>query len=518
MPRLLHRLPFLLGLTILAFLFAFALPAGIDGSSVAFAEEEDADDEDGEDEEKREKGSNLGEAGVPFLEQVNRAIEKGTIWLKNKPVFFPLRKGDAAHWGLIKGSKLYGGGTGPAYRHPAGPTALALYTLLKCGVSPKDPVIVKGFNWLKQVHKITPKYDGVEGQGFEWAHIEAVSSYELSVMILAYTAKYDTYKKTSASRAASRKKKKKLKIRDREEREFVIAMVEALVERRGMPEEAPTPEGSRGWRYNMPIVKKSGGNRNWTRGKHRSPPHANQDLSSTQLACLALFSAHRFGFKVDMKIWQQIIEFTLEHQEPDGPEHERHDPVYKDGKYAKPMDKARGFMYIKGSSDGSEGVATGSMSACGITNLLIAREVLEKDSKGKKLLKKNPGLLKKIENGIWDGLAWLDRNWSPFTNKNSKYGYHIYYLYALERAMDILNKKLCGTHLWYEEGAKAILGRQKAHMLEVKIKKNTELRETVYWMTKSTHEPKDVLDTCFALLFLKRATKGLVPGGVVTGQ
>ena len=55
-------------------------------------------------------------------------------------------------------------------------------------------------------------------------------------------------------------------------------------------------------------------------------------------------------------------------------------------------------------------------------------------------------------------------------------------------------------------------------MLEVKIKRNTELRESVFWMTGATHEPKDVLDTCFALLFLKRATRGMVPGGVVTGS
>ena len=513
MPRPPLRVTFVLGLSVLAFLFAVTLPTGIGTIAPAHAEEDDGAGE-GEDEPK---GDDFGEADVPFREQVNQAIEKGTIWLKHKPDLFEIRSGQVAHWGLVKGSQIYGGGTGPQYRHPAGPTALALYTLLKCGVDPKDPVIEKGFRWLKDVHKITPKWDGVDGNGFEWAHIEAVSSYELSVMILAYTAKYDQYKKTSKSRAVA--KKKKLKIRNKEDREFVIAMVEALAARRGQPEESPTAEGSRGWRYNMPVVKKTSRTRNWTRGAHRSPPHANQDLSSTQLAVLALFSAHRFGFKVpDMNLWKDVVTFTLDHQEPDGPEHERHDPVYKDGKYAKPKDKARGFVYIKGSTDGSEGIATGSMTACGVTNLLIAREVLENDSKGKKILKKNPGLMKKIEVGIWDGLAWLDRNWSPFTNKFSKYGYHIYYLYSLERAMDILGKRLVGTHLWYEEGAKAILGRQKAHMMEVKIKRNTELRETVYWMTGATHEPKNVLDTCFALLFLKRATKGLVPGGVVTGE
>ena len=41
----------------------------------------------------------------------------------------------------------------------------------------------------------------------------ASSSYELSVMILALTAKYDAFKKTSASRVA--KRRGKLRIKDR---------------------------------------------------------------------------------------------------------------------------------------------------------------------------------------------------------------------------------------------------------------------------------------------------------------
>lgn len=511
MIRRLAHLPTLLGFVLFALLLAVALPTGAEPTFV-YAEE---DGDRPEDDTEKEKGADLGEAEVPFREQVNQAIEKGTIWLKHKPDLFEIQSGQVAHWGLVKGSKIYGGGNGPQYRHPAGPTALALYTLLKCGVDPKDPVIEKGFRWLTDLHKITPKYDGVDAGGKSWKHIDAVSAYELSVMILALTAKYDSYKKTSASKKA--KKKKKLKIRKRDDREFLIALVDALANRRGQPAESAADDEKMGWRYNLPQVTLSGGNSTWKRGVN-VPPHANQDLSSTQLGALALYSANRFGVKVDMRLWLDIVNFTMSHQEEDGPEHERHDPIYKDGKYAKPKDKARGFVYIKGSNDGSEGIATGSMTACGVTNLLIARDVLENDAKGKKLLKKNPGLLKKMETAIWDGLAWLDKNWSPFQNKYSKYGYHIYYLYALERAMDILNKRLCGEHLWYEEGARKILAAQKAHMMEVKVKRNTELRETVYWMTGSTHDPKDVLDTCFALLFLKRATKGLVPGGVVTGD
>jgi hypothetical protein len=486
------------------------------GPSSACADEE-GDDGKGEEKGKddgTEPGDDLGDKHVSFAEEVNKAIEEGVNWLWAKPKFFSERKNTFAHWGLVKGSRIYGGGDGPQYRHPAGPTALALYTLLKCGVDPKDHVIEKGFNWLREVHRITPEWDGVDGQGFSWRHTECASSYELSVMILALTAKYDAAKKTSATR------KKKLRIRDKDDREWLFEMVDALIHRRGQPEESPTEDGKLGWRYNMPIVKKSGGNRNWTRGKHRSPPHANQDMSSTQLGALALASAQRFGVRVPAAVWQDIIKFTLDHQEKEGPEHKRHVPGYIPDRYGKKefIDHARGFAYIKGSPDGSEGIATGSITGCGISNLLLAREMLAKDKKARKKFMES-GELKIVDTAILDGLAWLDRNWSSFTNTRSKYGYHIYYLYCVERTMDLLGKRLIGKRLWYPEGAREILKRQKRLKVQIPNKrKGARSADGVYWETGSTHEPKDVLDTCFALLYLKRATKGLTPGGpVVTG-
>ena len=495
-------------LYLLALGFAALLPPLEAPMAPALADEAEDDAAAEED----EKGADLGEK-VSFVDQVNKAIELGVKWLKAKPSLFEIKAGSVAHWGLVSGDRLYGGGQGPGYRHPAGPTALALYTLLKCGVDPKDEVITKGFRWLREAHVVTEKWDGVgpEPRGFTWALVDCVSSYELSVMILALTAKYDKYKKSSASKSA--RKKGKLKIKNRADKEFLVALTERLILSRGLPE-PHGGQGVTGWRYNLPIIELQHprSNSKWKRGA-KNPPHANQDLSSTQLATLALYSASRFGLKIKPQVWIDILEYTLAQQEEKGPVHER---FMGGSKYEGPKDNARGFMYIKGSPDGSEGKPTGSMTACGVTNLLIAREVLEQSPKGLKALKAS-GLRPKIEKGIWDGLAWLDLNWSPFENKN-KGSYHIYYLYALERAMDILNKKLVGSHLWYEEGAKQILARKKTHLVEVKIKKNTELLETTFWDTGAGHKPRDVLCTCFALLFLKRATKDMVPGGVVTGD
>lgn len=487
----------------LLLLIALALPAATGLVPQASAEEP-----------KVEPGDDLGDKNVPFAERVNKAIEQGTSWLLAKPDYFTARKHKMAHWGLVKGTKLYGGGTGPQYRHPAGPTALALYTLLKCGVDPKHQVITKGFNWLREMHVITPKWDGQDAQGRSWRHTEASGSYELSMMVLALTAKYDAFKKTSASKVA--KRKGKLKIRNKDDREWLIEMTDALVKRRGEP--TPGERKDRlGWRYNIKQLSIGGGGGTWTRNT-RVPPHANQDISSTNLCALALFSAQRFGMKVPTDLWTDVIEFTLDHQEPDGPKYERHVPGFSDRYAGKPTDRSRGFMYIKGSNDGSEGKATRSMTACGIANLLICREMIAKNKKARKKFL-DSGAIKRVDQAIWDGLAWLDTHWSDFTNSNSRYGYHIYHLYCVERAMDILGKRLIGKRLWYKPGALAILSRQKPQKVNVPgLKKGTESKDGVFWMTKSTHEPHDVLDTCFALLYLKRATRGLVPPVAVTGN
>jgi hypothetical protein len=452
---------------------------------------------------------------VPFVEEVNRAIEQGVRWLKAKPKTFLMGDAQAAHWGLISGGVFYDpNAKGEGYTHPAGPTALALYALLKCGVDPKDPVITEGFHWLRAEHIITKSYDGVEEAGVTWSHLQAGGAYELSAMILALTAKYDQYKRTKNS--AEGIKKGKLKITEKADLDWLHALVQALVERRGLPATGAMGSGMRGWRYNVPVLSlQAPGKKTWKR-ETSVPPNDNQDLSSTQFAALALYSAHRFGVKVDPQVWWDIVEFTLAHQEEKGPERKRHDPGYTSGGYAPLVDHARGFMYLKGSPDRHEGKATGSMTGCGLAILLIAKEVLLGNDKGRALwLEKKYD--KTVEKAVNDGVAWLDLHWSPFDNPVSG-SYPIYYLYSVERAMDILGKNLIGKHLWYTEGAKSILGRAKhAKVDERQPKGGPRQVDGTYWENGPSLEPKDVLDTCFALLFLKRATRGLVPLGEVTG-
>ncbi len=433
-----------------------------------------------------------------FIDRVNKAIEQGVDWLLAKPSFFNAGKVEMAHWGLVGSDRLYGGGQGKGYSFPAGPTALAVYTLLKCEVDPKHPVVERGFNWLREVHPITEKWDGATFQG-SWRHTDACSSYELSMMILALTAKYDPDKENAKS--MERARKGKLRIKNAADRKWLFEMLEALVERRSFP----SGRERKGWRYNGPPIQI--GNRR--RPASGEPPGGAEDLSSTQLATLAIFSASRFGARAEPVVWHDIADFTLAQQATSGKERRRFDPENA------PVDQARGFSYIRNSEDKHEARPTSSMTACGVANLLMVRDVLARHKKTKQSF---PGSAraKEIDTAIDDGLAWLDLNWSPFKNRFGG-GYHIYYLYALERAMDLRNKKLVGKHLWYREGAEEILKRQNPVSVEITERKGKRKAEGVYWNAGGSHRPEDVLDTCFALLFLKRATKGLVPSPVVTG-
>jgi hypothetical protein len=99
----------------------------------------------------------------------------------------------------------------------------------------------------------------------------------------------------------------------------------------------------------------------------------------------------------------------------------------------------------------------------------------------------------KLERGIADGLAWLAHHWSVEENPGRKY-YHLMYLYGLERVGDLLNRHLIGKHDWYWEGAAWLVEQQ---------------RSNGRWERDDTHGPRDVLNTCFALLFLDRATRSV---------
>lgn len=438
---------------------------GMDGAEPGKAEPGKDESGDGDEEDS--------DTPVNLAEKVKVAVDKGVKWLKQ-------RQQPDGSWGLVEGNAAYGGGDkGNAYKHPAGSTALAVYTLLKCKEPHTDPVVQKGFKFLRDKHKVPG------------------GAYENSMMLLAVTAVADPFKKVKASEAQG----DKVKFPAGDWRDWAQKLHTALLARR-------TKAKMLGWRYN---TDSSG-----------IPPGGNQDLSSTQLAVLALLAAERCGIKTDSKVWNELVTFSMKQQADDGPEWDR--AVYdrkkgpegassapggdKDkGRYAPPpggkavKDRCRGFAYIKDDKlNPDEGQPTGGMTACGIGNIMVARYVLAK-REDKVWAGRD---LNAVQQSIYDGCAWLDANWLTYGNpgKQKENVYHIYHMYCCERAFDLIGNNLLGKHYWYNDFAGELVARQDPKG---------------FWNSKTTHKPEEVLDTCFALLVLKRSTKGGIPYGSITG-
>ncbi len=132
------------------------------------------------------------------------------------------------------------------------------------------------------------------------------------------------------------------------------------------------------------------------------------------------------------------------------------------------------------------------MTASGVCSLILAKSQLVKSP----LLTKELGA--RVDQAIYDGLAWLDLHWTVEENPGGARS-HYYYLYALERVGVLGQIDLIGAHRWYVDGAKHLIGAQA---------------DDGHWNSGTEIEPGDVIDTCFALLFLKKAT--LPVGSVLT--
>jgi hypothetical protein len=155
---------------------------------------------------------------------------------------------------------------------------------------------------------------------------------------------------------------------------------------------------------------------------------------------------------------------------------------------SKVVRKASPQGWCYGAHDGHP--AYGSMSAGAVGSLAIWDYIKDNDEGKKKSWKS--------DTDVHEGMVWLGKHFSVTYNPgpyehggdvDSKKQY-LYYMYALERAGMLYGTEIIGKHKWYPVGAKVLIETQAA---------NGSWGSTV--------------DTCFAILFLKRATRAL---GVAT--
>jgi hypothetical protein len=236
------------------------------------------------------------------------------------------------------------------------------------------------------------------------------------------------------------------------------------------------------------VQKDTGG---WGYPGHR------EDLSNTQYALLGLRAARDCGATVPVTAFEKALRMALKWQEQDGPKVKRIVPspdptaspyVFEAG------DRSRGFPYLL-----SPYLATGSMTTSGIALLSIAHDAMMRPQR---LGRFDAALEAQTSRAIEDAFCWLDQNWTVARNPGvGSPNWHLYYLYGLERAAALAGRELVGQHDWYVEGARHLVGMQK---------------EDGRWSTGALGIPgemegSDVLDTAWALLFLKRATRPAPP-------
>ncbi len=226
-------------------------------------------------------------------------------------------------------------------------------------------------------------------------------------------------------------------------------------------------------------------------------PKTRQDLSNTQYALLGLRAARDCGMTVPGRVFKRVAEHMLETQEQDGPKvlrtvggTKKNDPVYK----VSAGDRARGWSYLP-----NPYLATGSMTTAGIACLAICHDAL---TRPRKLPIYSAQMSVKVRRAVQDGFAWLDVNFTVQRNPpGNAPAWHFYYLYGLERAAILAGRVLIGQHDWYVTGARYLVGKQL---------------DNGRWSTGSLgggahFEASDMLDTAWAILFLKKATKPMPP-------
>jgi hypothetical protein len=401
--------------------------------------------------------------------KVNAAIEKGAKFLISK------QQTDGSFEGNYSRS------------HPLGYNALCALTLVKCGVSLKHPAVGKAYKFLAKQ---------------PWN-----KTYSVGLYLMALEARYYN-KKTMQKIIDMRKKKKKRKYSTSADEQEIDeetfrpkihpadrALAQKLV---NWLIEAQLPNGC--WTYSKSTGTRSG-----------SPIRG--DNSNMQYAVLGLKAGCRLGARVPVNTFLKNLSYILECQGEDEGKVKRFTiPAARlksfGGKKKKDSTSrtssessnwaeetrgeyaARGWSYVHRVGTGGTAKGTGSMTTAGLTAVIICKsELIGKKVFGRKLREKT-------NVSIEDGCAWF----AAKMNLAPSGGWYYYFMYGLERAGSLAGVRKFGTRDWYYEGVDQLLPLQKPDGSWEKY------GGAVQGAKNQRKRPLDLCQTCFALLFLKRAT------------
>ncbi len=409
------------------------------------------------------------EADRAFAARVDAAVEKGAKWLEGR------QQGNGS-WPGMQGRLLD--------VQDLGLNALCVLALSKCGRGSGTSVIQRGLRRLREM------YDGKPSRGLDFEGTHQLKTYSVATYVMALEAVYGPPPAPpTPGKPGDTKERKPAK----EGPPPLPGEADALVRR--LVAWIVKHQTDEVWRY-------PGGALGTLQDK---------DLSNTQYAMLALETAAHRGIAVPPAVFEKTLPYLLVAQAPDGPEvvrwarNEGYVPGLveqgEEGRYGPfvpgPKDKARGWSYLA-----SLNVFSGSMTCAGLACLAIAKDRLKAAGRLDKERERQ------VDRAMLDGMAWLSANFTVATNPGvGDGGWHYYYLYGLERAGALLGQECFGQHDWYREGAEFLLTAQTADgsWPEAQARDlNAKLQQRV-------------VQTCFALLFLRRATvRPAQPVGPVT--
>jgi hypothetical protein len=203
----------------------------------------------------------------------------------------------------------------------------------------------------------------------------------------------------------------------------------------------------------------------------RSQKAKSGDNSNTQYAILGLFAASRAAVVVPKETWIDVEKWFELKQNSDG-----------------------GWGYANAEVPGVGRVTTdassGSMTTAALTALIVSKFYQGKEWKN--------------DASVQKGIAWLGQHFQVNANPGGPAVWNYYYLYGLERVGTISGLGEFGGHRWYKEGAEYLIKVQNADGS---------------WKGSGEILTDEVTDTCFAILFLKRATPPLKkPKDIATGD
>jgi hypothetical protein len=236
----------------------------------------------------------------------------------------------------------------------------------------------------------------------------------------------------------------------------------------GEPGPAPVASGGKGAK---PGGKPKPPSKITVKKSQDGPPTG--DNSNSQYAALGLRACHDAGVVVPDGVLSLAAKSWRESQFSEAD---------RKGKDGKPMvasganKKVEGWNYKTSATD--ERAPYHTMTAGAVGGLVIYAYIQKKDWKQDAAVKA--------------GMNWL-------TEKFEIQAWNGYSMYALERAGILYGTETFGTRRWYPEGANAILGIQKPDGS---------------WGKDEDEWYGTTWDTCFSILFLRRATRPLVASGV----